>query len=156
MPVAFLGGRVSMMLPKGVAPENFAKADGQTFTRLKSPVESVSCTTDLPGASAVADVAVGLDPGAASPWIGLGNLLAGPLGRCGESEAAYRWAIDLDVSLIGAERIFRVLRGVSYRGLAAAFTDANLALVGTNVPDYEPFANRQYGVDAPAHLAAGL
>ena len=31
--------------------------------------------------------------------------------------------------------------------VSAAFTAANLALVGTNVPDYEPFANLQYGVD---------
>lgn len=35
-------------------------------------------------------------------------------------------ATELDVSLIGAERIFRVLRGVSYRGLAGAFTDAQI------------------------------
>lgn len=36
-------------------------------------------------------------------------------------------ATELDLTLPGAERIFRVLRGVSYRGLAAAFTDDQIA-----------------------------
>lgn len=44
-------------------------------------------------------------------------------------------AIELDLELPGAERIFRVLRGVSYAGLGAGFTDDELAQMKATVQE---------------------
>ncbi len=47
---------------------------------------------------------------------------------------------ELDVSLDGAERIFRVIRGISYRGLAAAFTPDQIGRMKATVRE-----NMAYG-----------
>lgn len=49
-------------------------------------------------------------------------------------------AVELDLALAGAERIFRVIRGISYRGLAAAFTPEQIGQMKATVQE-----NMAYG-----------